>query len=329
MTTDYFDVSLSPSASYSYSVLAYDAAGNRSAPVGPVVGTTLSLADTTPPSVPASPSAWAVSSSQISVSWSASTDNVRVAGYILYRGTSAAALSMYASATTNSYADIYVRPSTAYYYAVFAYDAKGNKSALSATVSAATPQEAPPSVPAILVAKPVSSAQVNLSWAPATSGTGVSGYIVYRGASAAALTLLGTSATTAYADLRAVPATTYYYAVDAYDTFGVRSALSSTVSATTPPSPPPSVPAGLSALAVSGSQVNLTWLPSTSSAGIGGYLIYRGTSGSTLTMISQAPTASSTDAKVFSSNTYYYAVVAYDKWGSRSAQSATASVRTP
>ncbi len=329
MNTGYFDVNLSPSASYSYSVLAYDAAGNRSAAVGPVAGMTLSPADTTPPSVPAGPTARAVSSSQINVSWLASTDNVGIAGYLVYRGSSAASLSMYAGVATNSFADTHVNPSTTYYYAVLAYDAKGNKSALSPTVSAVTPQEPPPSIPANLAAQPASYAQVNLSWSPSTSSTGVSGYLLYRGASAASLSILGTSATTTYADTRAVPSTTYYYAVAAYDTFGVRSALSNAVSATTPPSPPPSVPAGLTAFSVSGSQVNLTWLPSTSSAGIGGYLVYRGTSASALTMIAQSPTASYTDTKVFSSTTYYYAVVAYDKWGSRSAQSAAAVIRTP
>ena len=62
---------------------------------------------------------------------------------------------------------------------------------------------------------------------------------------------------------------------------------------------------------------------------MGGYLIYRGTSASTLTMIGQASTVSYTDTKVLSSTTYYYAIVAYDKWGSRSAQSAVGFVRTP
>ncbi len=329
ITADYFDVNLSASASYSYAVLAYDAAGNRSAAVGPVVGMTFAPADPTPPSVPSSPSARAVSSSQISVSWQASTDNVAVAGYLVYRGPSATALSMYASATTNSYADTHVRPSTAYYYAVLAYDAKGNKSALSATVSAVTPQEPPPSIPANLAAQAASYAQVNLSWSPSTSSTPVSGYMIYRGASGAALTMLGTSATTSYADTRAVPSTTYYYAVAAYDMYGVQSAHSAGVSVTTPPAPPPSIPAGLTALAVSGSQVNLTWAASTSSAGMGGYLVYRGTSASTLTLIAQSLTASYTDTKVLSSTTYYYAIVAYDKWGSRSAPSAAAVITTP
>jgi fibronectin type 3 domain-containing protein len=328
-STDYFDSNLSPSASNRYSVWAYDAAGNLSAPEGPVIGTTLSPPDTTPPSVPASLSARAVSNSQINLSWLASTDNLGVAGYIVYKGASAAALIMYAAATTNSYVDTRVGPSTPYYYAVFAYDAKGNKSALSATVSAVTPQEPPPSVPASLGALAVSYAQVNLSWTPSVSGTGVSGYLIYRGSSPAALSLLGINATTAYADTRVMPLTTYYYAVAAYDTFGVRSALSGTVSVTTPPSPPASIPVGLTTLALSGSQVNLTWLASTSVAGMGGYLIYRGTSASTLTMIGQASTASYTDTKVLSSTTYYYAIVAYDKWGSRSAQSAVGFVRTP
>ena len=42
--------------------------------------------DTIPPSVPANLSAIPVSSSQINVAWSASTDNVAVTGYRVFRG---------------------------------------------------------------------------------------------------------------------------------------------------------------------------------------------------------------------------------------------------
>ena len=89
--------------------------------------------DTTPPSVPTNLSASSVSTSQINLTWTASTDNTSVTGYLVYRngvqvGTSA----------TNSYSDNNLSPSTSYSYAVSAYDAVGNNSAQSASASATT-----------------------------------------------------------------------------------------------------------------------------------------------------------------------------------------------
>ena len=47
---------------------------------------TVTAPDTTKPSKPAGLTATAVSSSQINLSWTASTDNVGVTGYRIYRG---------------------------------------------------------------------------------------------------------------------------------------------------------------------------------------------------------------------------------------------------
>ena len=86
--------------------------------------------DTTKPSIPANLTAIAVSSSQINLSWAASTDNVGVTGYRIYRGGNQIATS----ATTN-YSNTGLSPSTAYTYTVSAYDAAGNNSLQSASVT--------------------------------------------------------------------------------------------------------------------------------------------------------------------------------------------------
>src|SRR5271166_3718688 len=89
--------------------------------------------DTTPPSVPTNLSASAVSSSQINLTWTASTDNVGVTGYKIYRGGVQVGTS-----ATNSYSDTGLTASTAYTYTVSAYDPAGNNSAQSASASATT-----------------------------------------------------------------------------------------------------------------------------------------------------------------------------------------------
>lgn len=90
--------------------------------------------DTTPPSIPINLSAAAVSSSQINLSWTASTDNVRVTGYRIYRGG-----TQIGTSATNSYSNTGLIANTTYSYTVSAYDAAGNVSAQSSSASATTP----------------------------------------------------------------------------------------------------------------------------------------------------------------------------------------------
>src|SRR5205814_985503 len=116
-TTAYANTGLAPSTTYSYTVAAYDAAGNLSAQSASASATTPAPPDTTPPSVPTGLAATAVSSSQINLSWTASTDNVRVSGYRVYRGG-----TQIATTTTTAYANTGLAPSTTYSYTVAAYD---------------------------------------------------------------------------------------------------------------------------------------------------------------------------------------------------------------
>ncbi len=85
--------------------------------------------DTTPPSAPTSPSATA-SNGQTALSWGASSDNVAVAGYRLYRNG-----SQVAQTPSANFTDTGLTNGTAYSYYVVAYDAAGNVSSPSNTVS--------------------------------------------------------------------------------------------------------------------------------------------------------------------------------------------------
>jgi len=76
----------------------------------PVAGGT---PDTQAPTAPANLTAAAVSGSQIDLSWTASTDNVGVSGYDVYRGA-----ALVGSTTTTSYSDTGLSASTAYSYTV-------------------------------------------------------------------------------------------------------------------------------------------------------------------------------------------------------------------
>ena len=99
------------------------------------MATSLGAPDTTAPSVPTGLTANPVSTSQINLSWTASTDNIAVTGYQVFRdGT------QIGTATTTSFSDSGLAANTLYSYAVRAIDAAGNLSALSSPpVSATTP----------------------------------------------------------------------------------------------------------------------------------------------------------------------------------------------
>jgi len=91
-------------------------------------------ADTTAPSVPANLAGSAASPTRIDLTWTASTDNVAVTGYRLYRDG-----SLIATLTGTGYSDGGLTASTTYSYAVAAFDGAGNSSAQSAAVSVTTP----------------------------------------------------------------------------------------------------------------------------------------------------------------------------------------------
>src|SRR5213082_916737 len=319
-TTSCANTGLSPSTTYSYTVAAFDAAGNLSAQSSPASATTPAAPDTTPPSVPTGLRASAVSSSQINLSWAASSDNVGVSGYRVFRdGTQIATTS------ATSFPNTGLSPSTTYSYTVAAFDAAGNLSAQSSPASATTPaapDTTPPSVPTGLRASAVSSSQINLSWAASSDNVGVSGYRVYRDGAQ-----IATTSTTFFANTGLSPSTTYSYAVAAFDAAGNLSAQSSPASATTPAAPdttPPSVPTGLTASAVSSSQINLSWAASSDNVGVSGYRVFRDG-----TQIATTSATSFPNTGLSPSTTYSYTVAAFDAAGNLSAQSSPASATTP
>lgn len=89
--------------------------------------------DTQAPSTPANLSAVVSSSTQINLAWTASTDNIGVSGYQIFRNGVLAGTSAVAS-----YSDTGLTAATAYSYYVVAFDAALNYSAVSNTASATT-----------------------------------------------------------------------------------------------------------------------------------------------------------------------------------------------
>jgi chitodextrinase len=172
--------------------------------------------DTQAPTTPTGLSARTVSASQIDLTWSPSTDNVRVTAYVIYRND-----TKLTTVPGSSYQDTGLAASTAYEYRVQALDAAGNASERSAPRKAKTrsaPDTQPPTTPAGLQATPVSTSEIDLSWSASTDDSGsVAGYVIYRDGQKLT-TVSGT--TTTYPDTGLTEGTTYTYTVQALDATG-------------------------------------------------------------------------------------------------------------
>ncbi len=129
-------ISVSPTTTTTYSLTCTGSGGTSAAATATVTVTPAS--DTTPPTAPGNFRATAVSSSQVSLSWNRSSDNVGVAGYKVYRSTAGGSPSQIGTSTATTYSDRGLSASTQYFYYVVAFDAAGNVSATSATASATT-----------------------------------------------------------------------------------------------------------------------------------------------------------------------------------------------
>jgi len=132
---------LTCNTNYTLAVDAHDAAGNRSGKTTVMVATT-ACADTAAPTSPTGLAASNVTQSSLTLTWNASTDNVGVAGYDVFRyGTKMASLTSISSDQTG------LACATSYWFGVEAYDAAGNRSSRARLDVSTSPCSAPPPPP--------------------------------------------------------------------------------------------------------------------------------------------------------------------------------------
>jgi fibronectin type 3 domain-containing protein len=161
---------------------------------------------------------------------------------------------------------------------------------------------------ATVTATPVSSGQMNLNW---TTVSGAASYNVKRSTvNGGSYTTIASGVTaTAYSDTGLSAGTTYYYVVSAVVS-GSEGLNSSQASALTFPA----APTGLSAAALSSSQIKLTW---TASSGAASYNVKSSTvSGGSYTTIATGVIGTTyTNSGRAASTTYYYVVSAVNAGG--------------
>src|SRR5271154_5900935 len=331
--TSYNDAGLTGSTSYTYRVRASDTSNN----LGPY--STTATATTSAPvlTAPSNLNATATSSSQINLTWTASTESGgTISGYLVERcqGAGCANFTQVGTSTTASYNNTGLTASTSYSYRVRATDALNNTSPYSNTASTTTSGANLPTAPTNLTASATGPAQINLSWTASTElGGTIAQYLVERcqGSGCANFVQVGTSTMTSYNDTGLAASTTYSYRVRAADALNNTGPYSNTANATTTGANLPTAPTNLTASATGPAQINLSWTASTELGGtIGQYLVERcqGAGCANFAQVGTTAATSYNDAGLTGSTSYTYRVRASDTSNNLGPYSTTASATT-
>ena len=186
---------------YLVGIDAADAAGNRSARVDAYYSTSACPTTNQPPSTPTGLKVAAATATSVTLAWTASSDDVAVAGYGLYVAGSRTTQTANTSAAFSG-----LQCGTTYNLGVDAYDNTGKRSSL-AQLSAATsacastpPPPAPgdtqpPAKPPLAGAGDATTLVLN--WQPGSDNVGIDHYNVYRGTSDQAADQMKVGETTA------------------------------------------------------------------------------------------------------------------------------------
>ena len=305
--------------SYDLAVDAYDANGNRSTRSS-VTSSTAPCPDTAPPSVPSGLTQTGVTQSTVGLTWTASSDNVGVAGYGIYL-----AGVRIASTSSPGYTFASLTCGTTYSAGVDAYDAAGSRSAVAtlfvATAACSGDTQAP-TAPQNQSIAAVTESSFRMSWSAATDNVGVTGYAVYLNGAK-----VGTTTGTSYTYTGLTCGTAYTVGLEAFDAAGNTSNLTqatgpASTSACTPApdTQAPSSPGNLTLGAVSQTSASVSWSASSDNVGVTGYGYYRGGS-----LVASGTGTSYAFTGLACGTGYSLAIDAYDAAGNRSAKATIAA----
>ena len=279
------------------------------------------LASAKPATLPGAPSQLVAAGGvgSIDLSWTApaSDGGDAVSSYAIYRGAVPASMAQIGTASSTSYRDTSLPPSTLYYYDVRAVNSVGQGPATSGSARTAGLPSSP--------SGPIGSASVTsvqLSWeAPGQDGgCSVIGYNVYRGLSITTMSLVATVTTLSFEDHDLSPGTTYYYSISAVNAVGegASSAIDELATLVSVPSAPRNLDVQPGTKCI-----DLAWDAPSSDGGsaIVAYYVYRGSAHAQLTFLADTFLTAYSDQDVSLGQTYYYQVTALNSLGESTASS--------
>lgn len=249
---------------YTISIKAKDAAGNLSS-----ASNTITV--TVDGGIPTTPGALKVTSrteSSISLSWTGSTDNIGIAGYEVYNGSTLLTTSV-GTATTFTLTGL--NANTAYSLSIKAKDAAGNISTASNVVLTGT-DLTPPTAPTALKVISWAATSISISWTGSTDNVGVTGYAIYSGSE---LIAFSNGSGTSYIITGLPKDTSYSLTVKAKDASENISPSSNSLTVSTDGTAP-TAPQITLAYPDNESTIVLSFKPSKDNIGVIGYDIFNG-----------------------------------------------------
>lgn len=281
--TSYNATGLSTGTTYIFRVSAMNAIGTGN-PSPEAVATPKSNSSppkNIPPNPPVGLTATSSSGTQINLAWSPPTSNggYPVTGYKIQFSVDAGNftdLVTNTGSTTTGYSHTGLSAGHIYTYKVFAINSVGISNSSNTSSATPTQVDTAPNPPSGLTANPASPTSISLSWNTPSSNGGsiITGYKieVKVGSGTYSVLVANTKSTaTSYINKGLTTGTTYTYRVSTINSIGISNPsneASATPSATY-------VPTGVTATAISTTQIELSWVPPSNTYGqsIAGYKI--------------------------------------------------------
>jgi len=312
--TVYVDLAVACGTFYDYRVRAYNAGGNS--------GYSNILVSATASCIPDAPTGlvaatWPIPPVEVDLAWNDVTGET---GYKIFRALSPTGTYTEIDSTAANvtfYVDTNVFCGTTYYYKVKATSDYGNSD--YSNMATAVWIACLPAAPTDLTATAISDSAIRLKWKDKSNNE--SGFRIEWSPDGAAWNFIENvdPNTTTYDDTSLLCGTEYYYRIGAYNDAlnaafppGVW-AYSNIAGAITWPCPPP--PPTLTVMAVSDTEIDLSWTPS---AGAVWYKIERSANGVSnwgLIETVNAPTTTNADINLLCANSYFYRVRAVNASG--------------
>jgi predicted secreted Zn-dependent protease len=307
-TTSYALTNLSPATTYTYSIRAFNSAGESN--VTATLFTTLT--PTAKPSAPTNAQANNVTTTSVTLTWSDNSDNED--GFKIYDFSTSQVIATTANDVT-SYTFTNLTPATMYRYRVVAFNSAGESNGTAATFMT-LPVVTKPNTPTNLKANNITATSATLTWLDNSNNE--DGFNIYKDGLTNLIATVPAN-TTSYALTNLSPATTYTYSIRAFNSAG-ESNVTATLFTTLTQTTVPNAPTNAQANNVTTTSVTLTWSDNANNED--GFKIYDFSTSQVI-----ATTANDVTSYTFTNLTpatmYRYRVVAFNSAGESNGTAAT------